>query len=104
VVLRVKADGAQVQEPVLQLNSTTNQHVTVPVSLGDASDQVFLILFGTGFRNRCSLSNVSATIGNVNAEVTFAGPHGTFVGLDQANVRISAQPSWAWRRQRCLEG
>jgi uncharacterized protein (TIGR03437 family) len=45
---------------------------------------------GTGFRNRSSLANVTATIGGTNAQVTYAGPQGTFVGLDQANIRIPA--------------
>ena len=88
VALRVKADGSQVTEPVLQLNSTTNTFVSVPLSIGDASDQLFLLAFGTGFRSRSSLANVSATIGGTSAEVTYAGAQGTFVGLDQANIRI----------------
>jgi len=88
IALRVKADGSQVTEPVLQLSSTTNTFVSVPLSIGDASDQLFLLAFGTGFRSRFSLANVSATIGGMSAEVTYAGAQGTFVGLDQANIRI----------------
>jgi uncharacterized protein (TIGR03437 family) len=90
IALRVKADGSQVAEPLLQLNQTTNKFETVPLSIGDASDQLFLLAFGTGFRNRSSLANVTATIGGTNAEVTYAGAQGTFVGLDQANIRIPA--------------
>jgi uncharacterized protein (TIGR03437 family) len=88
IALRVKADGSQVVEAVLQLNQTTNIFESVPLSIGDASDQLFLLAFGTGFRSRSSLANVSATIGGTSAEVTYAGGQGTFVGLDQANIRI----------------
>ena len=53
-----------------------------------ATDQVFLIPFGTGFRNRSALTAVTCKIGGTNAEVLYAGPQGDFVGLDQSNVRI----------------
>lgn len=88
IALRVKSDGSQAAESILQLNQTTNQYEAVPLSISDACDQLFLLAFGTGFRNRSSLSNVSATIGGANAEVTYAAAQGTFVGLDQANIRI----------------
>ncbi len=88
VALRVKADGSQIAEPVLQLNQTTNKYETLPLSIGDASDQLFLLAFGTGFRNRSTLAGVTATIGGTTAEVTYAGAQGTFIGLDQANIRI----------------
>ena len=45
-------------------------------------------MFGTGFRNRSSLSAVSVRIGNQAAEVTYAGPQGYYWGLDQINVRL----------------
>ena len=88
VLVRYKADGMQTVESVLQLNQSTNQYDAVPISIGDASDELFLMLFGTGFRNRSSQSAVTAAIGGTNAEVTYAGAQGTFTGLDQANVRI----------------
>ncbi len=87
--LRIKADGSQVVEPVLQLNQTTNQYEALALNIGAASDQLFLLVFGTGFRNHSS-ANVTATIGGTNAEVTYAGTQGTFVGLDQANIRIAS--------------
>jgi uncharacterized protein (TIGR03437 family) len=97
VAVRYKADGTQTVEPVLQLNQTTNQYDAVPIGIGDTSDQLFLLLFGTGFRNRSSQSAVTAAIGGTNAEVTYAGAQGTFTGLDQANVRI---PSSLARQRR----
>lgn len=88
VVLRVKADGTQTTEPVLQLNSTTKLYEPVPISIGSSTDQLFLVAYGTGFRNRSA--QPSATIGETNAEVTFAGAHATLLGVDQANIRIPA--------------
>jgi uncharacterized protein (TIGR03437 family) len=60
----------------------------VPIDLGAESDQVFLVLFGTGIRFRTQLSAVTASIGGVNAPVIFAGDQGTFVGLDQVNITV----------------
>jgi uncharacterized protein (TIGR03437 family) len=90
VAVLVAADGTQTVEPVLQLNSSTNLYESVPLSVGSATDQLYLIVFGTGFRNRSALTNVSATIGGTAAQVTYAGAQGTYVGLDQANILIPA--------------
>ena len=84
--LRAKADGSQSFEPVSRLEGTTV--VAVPIDLGPATDQVFLILNGTGIRGRSSLSAVTATIGGTAVQVTYAGDQGTFVGLDQVNLGI----------------
>jgi uncharacterized protein (TIGR03437 family) len=88
VVLRVKGDGSQSYEPVAQFDQGQNKFVGVPIDLGPASDQVFLVLFGTGIRNRGSLQTVTAMLGGVSYPVLFAGPQGTFVGLDQINVLL----------------
>ncbi len=91
-VLRVKADGLQTFEPVAAFDQARNQFVGVPIDLGPdlgtASDQQFLILFGTGARFGSSLSATTCLIGGVNAEVLYAGAQGGFIGLDQANVRL----------------
>ena len=83
-----KANGEESFEPVAQFNQTTNRFEAVPIDLGAETDQVFLILFGTGFRNRSSLLATTCTIGGINAEVIFAGSQGDFAGLDQTNIRI----------------
>jgi uncharacterized protein (TIGR03437 family) len=88
VAVRVKADGQQSFEPVARLNAATNRYEALPLDLGPESEQLFLILFGTGFRNRTSLSDVACSIGGRSAEVSFAGAQGSLVGLDQANLRI----------------
>ncbi len=88
VALRIKADGTQSFEPVARFDAATNRFVSAPIDLGPANDQVFLILFGTGFRFVSSPSAAVATIGAANVEVLFAGAAPDFVGMDQANVRL----------------
>jgi uncharacterized protein (TIGR03437 family) len=86
--LRVKADGSQSYEPVARFDAAQNKFVTAPLDLGPETDQVFLILFGTGLRYRSNLSAVACSIGGANAEVFYAGAQGGFVGLDQVNLRL----------------
>jgi len=91
MVVRGKADGSQVAEPMLQLNSSANKFEALPLRIGDASDQLIPLAFGTGFRNASSLANVMATIGGVIADLTFAGTQGAFVGLERAKIRIPSR-------------
>src|SRR5512144_1239719 len=53
-----------------------------------ASDRVRLILSGTGFRFRTSLSNVIVTIGGAYAEVVSAGAQSSSAGVDQVEVLV----------------
>ncbi len=91
VALRIIADGTQSFEPIARLDTTLNppRFVAVPLDLGPESDQVFLLLFGTGIRFRSSLMGVTVSIGGSNAQVDYAGPAPGFVGLDQLNVRLA---------------
>lgn len=84
----MRADGSQSIEPVLRCGTTAGSCVAIPLDLGPATDQLFLALFGTGFRNRAQLSDVSARIGGVLSEVLFAGAQGDLFGLDQLNLRV----------------
>lgn len=88
VVLRVKADGAQSFEPLARFDVQQNRFVAVPIDLGPSGDQVFLIIYGTGWRGRSSLSAVTTNLGGTSAEVLYAGAQGDFVGLDQVNLRV----------------
>ena len=58
-----------------------------PIDVGQ--QQVFLVVYGTGFKFRSTLSSVSCAIGGVAAEVLYTGEVDDFVGLDQINVRLS---------------
>ena len=88
VALRVKSDGSQSYEQVARFDATQNKVVAVPLDLGPDTDQVFLILFGTGFKMHSGLSAVSVKIGGMDSMVSFAGAQGDLVGLEQANVRV----------------
>ena len=86
--VRVRADGSQTIAPVFQCGSSPASCVSVPIDLGPSSDQVALVLYGTGLRGRSSLSNVTCTVGAVSAPVLFADAQGGFVGLDQVNLLL----------------
>jgi uncharacterized protein (TIGR03437 family) len=86
VALRVKADGAQSFEPVAQWDATQNRFVSLPIDLGPAGEQVFLIVFGTRLRYRSALSAVTASLGGTSLTALYAGAQGEFAGLDQINL------------------
>ncbi len=92
IALRVRADGSQSVEPLARYDAALQRFVPVPIDLGpdlgNASDQVFLILFGTGFRTPTEPDAVATFIGDEIAETLFTGASPGFAGLDQANVRL----------------
>ena len=88
VVFRLKADGTQSYEPVARFDATQNRFVALPIDLGKAGDQVFLILFGTGFRSQRDLAAVTIKLGDVETAALYAGQQGEFEGLDQLNLPI----------------
>lgn len=87
-VARLKTDGSLSYEPVARYDAAQKKFVAVPIEYGDAGDELFLVLFGTGIRYRSGLNLTAAWIANVYAEVLYAGPQGSFYGLDQVNLRI----------------
>ncbi|MBI1765068.1 MAG: choice-of-anchor L domain-containing protein [Acidobacteria bacterium] len=96
LVLRVRADGAQFYEPLAQLDPATRRYVPLPIKLGSERDQVFLVLFGTGWQNQSGLAGVTAKaqplgapVNNaVDLPVLYAGKQGGLVGVDQINLRL----------------
>ncbi len=88
VILRVRADGSQQYESVAQFDPAQDRFVSVPIDLGPETDQVFLVLFGTGIRFFSSLAAITAKIGGLDMQVVGAAAQPDFVGLDQVNVRL----------------
>ncbi|MGH9799087.1 MAG: hypothetical protein ACRD82_01870, partial [Blastocatellia bacterium] len=88
VVQRVKPNGAISYEATSRFDSSLGKLVPAPIDLSQPNDQVFLVLYATGVKNRSSLSGVSAKLGGTDAQVLFAGAAPEFVGLDQINVRL----------------
>jgi len=66
----------------LRNGAATVEPIDQPV---DVNDTVYAVLYGTGLGG---LKDVTATIGGVNAEVAYAGPQGTYAGLDQFNLIV----------------
>ena len=82
--------GAQQVETAFQCGSTAASCAPKPITVNAAGDQVTLELFGTGIRNRSSLSNVTATVGSAGVPVSYAGPQSQYAGFDQVNVTLPA--------------
>ena len=88
VAVLVKSDGTQTVQPVFTCSRNVSGCVTAPLDMGAVSDQLILSLYGTGIRNRETISDVSIFIGDDKCDVLYAGPQGDYPGLDQINVRI----------------
>jgi uncharacterized protein (TIGR03437 family) len=88
IIFRRQANGQESYESVSRLDPATNRFIPAPIDLGPEGDQVYLLLFGTGFRFRSAVSNSSAIVGGVNTPLLYAGVASGFYGLDQANLRL----------------
>jgi uncharacterized protein (TIGR03437 family) len=84
-VVRVR-NGVQTYEAIAQFDTGQNKYIYLPIDMGPTTDQVYLVLYGTGIRFRTSLATVSLTIGGSNAQVVYAGPQSEYDGLDQVNT------------------
>jgi uncharacterized protein (TIGR03437 family) len=93
LLLRVPQTGGQSFEPLAEVNAEQNRIVTRPLQLNRVNvqaERLFLVLFGTGWRQRANLDDVRAYIGGVETMVTFAGAQPGAVGLDQVNIPLDA--------------
>jgi uncharacterized protein (TIGR03437 family) len=79
-VLPVVSGAQQALQPVYQLAS--GNVVALPVSLGPSTEQVYLEIYGTGFRNA---NTFTATVGGLSVPVLGAAAS-QFVGEDQVNI------------------
>lgn len=82
------ADGQQTWQYVFPLGCVPGSCVCTPLDLRSVAGNMYLLLYGTGIRNRSSILSVSATIGGVDAPVEYAGPVAGMVGLDQVNLLV----------------
>jgi uncharacterized protein (TIGR03437 family) len=88
VAVKVASDGTQVLESVYQCGATSGSCTATPIDLGSETDQVILLLFGTGIRGASSAAAVQVQVGGINAEVLGEAPQGQYAGLDQVNVLL----------------
>ncbi len=84
VALRVR-DNIRAFLPIAQFDAAQNRFIAVPIDLSVPTDEVYLVLFGTGIRSQ---STAMIRIGDVELPVLFAGAQGTLAGLDQVNVQL----------------
>ena len=84
-VLRVSGDQ-QTYEDVYQMDDS-GAIVARPIDMGPDTDQLSLIISGTGFR-AAGASQTSVSINGIDAPVSSAGAQGTLVGVDQATVML----------------
>ena len=84
--LRADENGVQTDLPVFAYDQNSQTFTPVPISLGAATDQVYLILYATGVRGRSGLEEFVVEIDGDEVPVAYAGPQSEFIGLDQINV------------------
>ena len=82
---RVTAAGDSTTQPLAQCASD-GSCTPAPIDLGAPTDSVYLLLYGTGIRNRGSLADVSASVGSQSVPVQYAGSQFQYDGLDQVNL------------------
>jgi uncharacterized protein (TIGR03437 family) len=79
--LPVISGTQQALQPVYQMAS--GSVVPLPVNLGPATEQVYLEIYGTGFRNA---KNITATVGGLSVPVLGWAATSQFAGEDQVNI------------------
>ena len=81
--IRAAANGVQTQDYLFDPSKPLGSRVPVAVDLGATGDQVFLSLYGTGFRHA---SAATATVGGVPVPVSGFAAVGVYQGEDVVNV------------------
>jgi uncharacterized repeat protein (TIGR01451 family) len=82
-VIYAHPDGSQTVANAAKLNPGSNTFNANPINLGTTTDQVYLVLYGTGIRHAASLT---ATLNGVSVPVVYFGAQGAYPGLDQINL------------------
>ncbi len=88
VALRVKADNSQQFESIARFDQSQRRFLDEPLRRASDDEELYLILFGTGFRHAVS---VRAELNGQPVEVVYAGRQGNaseLAGLDQINLRL----------------
>lgn len=87
-LVRVRADGSQSYEAVAQFNSDIGKFITLPIDNSLETDQLYLVLYGTGWHKRIAEENATVYVGNLKGEIKYLGRQGRFIGMDQANLLL----------------
>jgi uncharacterized protein (TIGR03437 family) len=82
---RVHADGTQdAQVPLFQYDPNQKLYVPIPIDMSNASDQLYLVLYGTGIRY--GSKTAVATMNGISVPVLYAGAQPQFIAEDQVNL------------------
>ena len=76
-VIYAHADGSQTVANAATFNAGNNTFTATPINLGTATDQVYLVLYGTGIRHAASLT---ATLNGVSVPVVYSSAQGSYPG------------------------
>lgn len=96
LLLRIKANGEQSFEPLTKFDASSSKLVPVSITRG-AGEKLYLVLYGTGLRSvedgdgndvNGMAEYVTALLGNIKANVIYAGQAPGFAGLDQINIEL----------------
>ncbi len=90
LVLRITASGGTTYEQVARFDTALSKFVTAPINFGAATDQLFLVLYGTGLRTyRNALAMNPVALGGTNIAPLYIGAAPGFFGLDQINLPLA---------------
>lgn len=90
-VLYVLPDGFRRVFPLARQNAADGRMESVPVYLGEPGTEVYLTLYGTGFRG-ANPPETAVRLGEEELKPLYAGEQGFFAGLDQVNVQVHQLP------------
>lgn len=86
-ILRVGADGEREVELLASFDAESGSYSPRAISFRTPGERVFLILYGTGFRNASPGSELLWN-GSPGPAVVYVGEQPDFPGLDQANLEV----------------
>jgi uncharacterized protein (TIGR03437 family) len=89
-LMRATGDSSA-YEATSRLDAETGQFVAIPIDLGTNTDQVYLTLYGTGFRYRPSPDSVHMSIAGMPVPVVYAGASLVSEDLDIVTVLLPQQ-------------
>lgn len=93
VITRVRPGNVQTYEPVAQFDPIQNMFVPLEIDLGPETEFIVLSLFGTGWRQVSSISDIKVYTSKDGyivefCPVEYVGKQPTIEGLDQINIRL----------------
>lgn len=98
IIVRVITSGEQRYEPIAQFDETQQKWIPVPIEFTPDTQRIVLALFGTGWRQVASFSDVTIDFVAASergdplpkrpATSEYAGKQATWAGVDQINVEV----------------